>query len=892
MANVVEEMAVAFTTEGESEIEAVLHDLTTAVEHLGETLHHVQPHSEQATAGLKSVAAGANAIGDQLDKVIPKHKKHAQSVEGAAIAAAHGRKIVGEGIEEMGVFTEQIAKRMEHVGVTMAFTFASMANGGEAGLARLLHMGASLAFMFGTLPGIFATVGLALGEGMWHHFHKEAEKAQKEEEALVKSADDWFKKLNQGAGGEFFKQSDAIQKELEKLRVKFDNLTKYSTNSWEGIWAQIKAAAEGDVAMLTKGPQEAFEKLAQGGSLTDFFTQLVKTGVQAAHSALEKGVEEVGDKVNEAQRTMVATFEEGLRSDAEERIALISAAISDFGTLLSTKTKVPMATEELQTLLRDQKAVLAGLKDSYHVLDEERSRADEKVTETNAKVKMLLDSAAYHPIVSGSAEETQLKAATKEAEEARTDALRLDRKQAFYLREQAAAAANVKKLNDILFQPGEFNFTRDLKLTQEREAQRSQLFQEGVSQRKVMSVDEFETRRQEMTRAHMEESRLLTGRLQEAATLYGTRSNEYKTLLDQQLQRDRQYDQQLRALMTSQTQWIIAQIQLRAQTDTNAVQERHLKRVDESAETLRIAKVELEAIRMLKGTRDPEYQAALAKELAAERQFTSAKIANWEFEYTTRATQISRLQGIGRIGAPEADRRRMELAKDMSPFIDELKKLGATEEQIQAVMNRVTTDADIAFRKAATLMAKNAQTLGQSIVSGITMGMESAFSGGGLGNGFRKMLGALLSGLGDIAIRFGTESAAFLELMDAIMKAITFFNPEMGLVAAFGMIALGAALKAAGSAMSGHGSGSGGGGGGTGGGTTNATGGSYSSGLPQIGMISPVSGASRSIGNAGSLAQMQPVIVNATIIGKDDPSAQRALLEMISRAQRRGTTSG
>jgi hypothetical protein len=37
---------------------------------------------------------------------------------------------------------------------------------------------------------------------------------------------------------------------------------------------------------------------------------------------------------------------------------------------------------------------------------------------------------------------------------------------------------------------------------------------------------------------------------------------------------------------------------------------------------------------------------------------------------------------------------------------------------------------------------------------------------------------------------------------------------------------------------------------------------------------------------------MQPVNVYATFIGKDDPRAQRELLEMIARAQRRGSTNG
>jgi hypothetical protein len=176
-----------------------------------------------------------------------------------------------------------------------------------------------------------------------------------------------------------------------------------------------------------------------------------------------------------------------------------------------------------------------------------------------------------------------------------------------------------------------------------------------------------------------------------------------------------------------------------------------------------------------------------------------------------------------------------------------------------------------------SLAASLGTSFGLALVGGLTDGITSALSGGGLGGAFQAMTGAVLVGIGNMAIQIGMQSAAVLTLMEKIKLAIATFMPGAGLVAAIGMIGLGAGLVALGGSM-------GGGRGGRGSGGTSY--GSQSGGRPTtyIGTVYPTGTTT----DMSAIKPTPPITVNANLIGTRDPSLQRELLTMIKFARQRG----
>lgn len=178
------------------------------------------------------------------------------------------------------------------------------------------------------------------------------------------------------------------------------------------------------------------------------------------------------------------------------------------------------------------------------------------------------------------------------------------------------------------------------------------------------------------------------------------------------------------------------------------------------------------------------------------------------------------------------------------------------------------------------------QSFAMSIVDGFTNGIQSLFGGGRLGarieDGFEKITGSILVGMGHMAIQVGTQSAAFLSFMETIKNAIASFLPGVGLAAAFGLIGLGAILVGLGSSMGGSGRGFGGGagyGGGGYGGSGYGPGTTYVLNPPYL--PTPA--------NTSGVTPTAPVnVINPMFIGSRDPLAQTWLLETIKFAKQRG----
>jgi hypothetical protein len=173
-----------------------------------------------------------------------------------------------------------------------------------------------------------------------------------------------------------------------------------------------------------------------------------------------------------------------------------------------------------------------------------------------------------------------------------------------------------------------------------------------------------------------------------------------------------------------------------------------------------------------------------------------------------------------------------------------------------------------------------AEGIGASIGDGVAAGFERGFSTGKISEGFKALAGTLLSGLGSAMIRFGVASQGFGLLQAKIMKGLTSLNPALTISSAVAMIALGGALKGAAQAMFG-----GGGGGG---------------GSAAVMPVTPFGNPMQGDGNvtrlvfgqtsATTAAGMTPrSATNVTIIGPDDPKAQRAIQELITKGNTRGT---
>jgi tape measure domain-containing protein len=164
----------------------------------------------------------------------------------------------------------------------------------------------------------------------------------------------------------------------------------------------------------------------------------------------------------------------------------------------------------------------------------------------------------------------------------------------------------------------------------------------------------------------------------------------------------------------------------------------------------------------------------------------------------------------------------------------------------------------------------------------LSAGVANAFQaltakGGNIGDAFKALGQTILSGLGDMLIRVGTTALVAAIKVNTMLA--TLFSPT-GIAAALAVIALGGALKGVASRMvtTGQGApvtaggfgytGMGGGGGIT---------------LPGVTYLPTAAG-----GMGSRVMAANPV--NVTIIGPNDPTAQRQMQELIQNANRRGQT--
>jgi hypothetical protein len=156
-------------------------------------------------------------------------------------------------------------------------------------------------------------------------------------------------------------------------------------------------------------------------------------------------------------------------------------------------------------------------------------------------------------------------------------------------------------------------------------------------------------------------------------------------------------------------------------------------------------------------------------------------------------------------------------------------------------------------------------------------GFEAAFATGKISDGFKAFGRAMLAGLGGMLQAFGKQTLLASGIMKQIMVSFATLNPVQMAAAGIALIALGGALKGSASSIFGGGS--------AGGGASAASYSTSSSAMTAPRLPTLTYGPTSAAGAAG----LSPMgATNITIIGPNDPVAQRAMQELITKANRRG----
>ena len=267
---------------------------------------------------------------------------------------------------------------------------------------------------------------------------------------------------------------------------------------------------------------------------------------------------------------------------------------------------------------------------------------------------------------------------------------------------------------------------------------------------------------------------------------------------------------------------------------------------------------------------------------------------------TVRLTAEERAQGMGALPSmgltPGGSRaipqirphhKNGELVSGGTPTDMLATGFAALEGDAEKVQQRLTASLDATKMQMAEQMDAMevaamvfANDIANTLVDSLAAGIETAIATGSLGEGFKALTRTLLSGLGSALQPFGRTAIMASALMQRFMEAMASMNPFAALAAGIGMVALGSMLKGAAQRSF---SGSGGGAGGTMGGGIGSLGVGGSS-------VTRTFGPTMSGGSGATVQAATPMQV--TIIGPNDPNAQRAIATLMDNAARRGLVQG
>ena len=179
--------------------------------------------------------------------------------------------------------------------------------------------------------------------------------------------------------------------------------------------------------------------------------------------------------------------------------------------------------------------------------------------------------------------------------------------------------------------------------------------------------------------------------------------------------------------------------------------------------------------------------------------------------------------------------------------------------------------ADEALATMDEIRGRLAQGIADSLGDGIANGFAAALGKGGIVAGFKALAQTLLASLGAAMVEFGKAALVAAISMDAIKKSLASFLPGGAITAALAMIAFGGGLAGV---------------------ASSAFGGSSSSGYSTRGYTDTVTrvtvAPTPATQQTTNLSPAQPIVFAPTILGVNDPQAQRALGTMYDLAVDRG----
>lgn len=228
-----------------------------------------------------------------------------------------------------------------------------------------------------------------------------------------------------------------------------------------------------------------------------------------------------------------------------------------------------------------------------------------------------------------------------------------------------------------------------------------------------------------------------------------------------------------------------------------------------------------------------------------------------------------------------ADQAFDKMISQMNPFSDP-KFADKLSKEISDSFKNFKIDLPPDLQVALDIRNNFAEAVTDSLIDGFSAGISEAIASGKISEGFKALGSTLLGGLGRAMIAFGAASLKVSVLMETIKTSLASFLPGGAVAASVAMIALGSVL--AGAAASAFGGGAG----------------SRAVGIGAGGMPTGMGGMGGGViapsqlffgqTSATTAAGMQPrQAINITVIGPNDPAAQRAIQELISKANSRGS---
>lgn len=177
-----------------------------------------------------------------------------------------------------------------------------------------------------------------------------------------------------------------------------------------------------------------------------------------------------------------------------------------------------------------------------------------------------------------------------------------------------------------------------------------------------------------------------------------------------------------------------------------------------------------------------------------------------------------------------------------------------------------------AFVRRQEIIAQQAAELAGGIANAIDGAFRSAFSGGGVGGAIAAFGAGILAAFGSILVRMGTAALAAAPFIEAIRSSLMTLSGASLIGGGLALIAVGSALGAVASQIGGAGFSGG------------SSGGGYSPSAP-LGTSNTIVFGQNSATTAAGNTPRTPI--NVTVIGPNDPTAQRQITELVRNAERR-----